>query len=122
MNAQSQKTVYRAGWEMLKLLSIFGKTTKFQPSWSSFQLLENSRGTREMTQQLRVLAALPEGLVLIPSTHIAVHSHLQLQCQGICSPPWVSMSTRHTHEALTYLRQNIHTLLKEDEEGEGRGG
>lgn len=42
----------------------------------SFQLLENSKETREMAQQLRALAALPEGLVLIPSAHIAAHSRL----------------------------------------------
>lgn len=29
-----------------------------------------------MAQQLRVLASLPENLVLIPSTHLATHSHL----------------------------------------------
>lgn len=40
----------------------------------------------EMTQQLRVLAAPPEYLGSIPHTHMAVHSYLYLQFQGIWYP------------------------------------
>lgn len=37
----------------------------------------------EVAQQLRAIAALAEGTGSIPSTHVAVHNHLQLQSQGI---------------------------------------
>ena len=37
----------------------------------------------EMAQRLRVLAALPEVLSSIPSTHMVPHSCLELQFQGI---------------------------------------
>lgn len=32
--------------------------------------------TREMVPQLRVLAALPEDMGLIPTTHVVAHNHL----------------------------------------------
>ena len=34
-------------------------------------------GTREMTQRLRPLTALPEDLSSVPSNHMAAHNHLQ---------------------------------------------
>ena len=39
-------------------------------------LKNNKKGAGEMAQWLRALAALPEGLSLIPSTHMVAHSHL----------------------------------------------
>ena len=40
-------------------------------------------GPGQMTGHLRALAALAEDLDLIPSTHMVVHNHLQLQFQEI---------------------------------------
>jgi hypothetical protein len=41
---------------------------------------------REMAQWLGALAALPEDLSSVPSTHMTAHNHLQLQFQGIQHP------------------------------------
>lgn len=35
-----------------------------------------SKGPKKMAQQLQALAALPEGIGLIPSTHMSDHNHL----------------------------------------------
>jgi hypothetical protein len=41
----------------------------------------------EMVQWLRVLAALAEDPVLVPSNHVVAHNPLQLQFQGMERPP-----------------------------------
>jgi hypothetical protein len=44
---------------------------------------KDKNGSREMAQQFRALAALPEDLASISNTHMAAYNCLQLQFEGI---------------------------------------
>ena len=59
-----------------------------------------------MVQQLRALAARPENLSSITSTHMGTHNHLELQFRRIRHPLLASVGTRCTSGAQTYCQQN----------------
>lgn len=52
----------------------------------------------------RNIAVLSEDLDLIPSIHRASHNHLELQLQEILYLLLVSMGTKHSHGAHTYMQ------------------
>lgn len=60
-------------------------------------------GTGETVQELSTLAALPEVLGLVSSTHVTAYNHLSQQFQRI----WcllTSLGTRHAHGVHTYKK------------------
>lgn len=67
---------------------------------------------REMAQQWRTLAILPEDLDLIPSTHRVVHNCLHLQFEGIQSPLLATSGTSHTNIYTGKTPIHTHTQKK----------
>lgn len=61
---------------------------------------------------LRTLTSLPKDLGSIPSTHVADHSHLNRQFQGILYPLQASEATRLTHKAYTHKVKNNILMYK----------
>lgn len=56
---------------------------------------------------LRTLTSLPKDLGSIPNTHVADHSHLKHQFQGILYPLQASEATRLTHKAYIHKVKKI---------------
>ena len=64
----------------------------------------------EMAQWLRVLAGLAEAMV--PITDMVIHTHSQLQFQGIQRPLQTSAGTRHARGAHAYIHTYMHTYIQ----------
>jgi hypothetical protein len=58
-------------------------------------------GAGKMIQELRAPVTLGEDTGSIPNTHVVVHSHPQLQFQGIQCPLLTYVGTKHFH---TYVQ------------------
>lgn len=82
--------------------------TSFPPKHKGLYTLQEKlrgkrRGSGEMGQQLRTLAALLEDLGSIPSAHMVAHSQLLPTIPGVLMPSPGFCITRHASGTQTYI-------------------